>query len=735
MSFNHKQRFSFRKAKIGLASVLIGTSFIVGTLVHAEDENAPQTDNNNTTLVTNETNNDQPIEEDTNSENITADSNTDSTEENSNDTDETTDTSALDAQITNLLPFFDLTPEALKDFYDYGMTKEDILGLLTGEYESYRASLSEEDLARIEALMTANNLSEVVATKQYREEKIKADREAREAAKKAKEEAERLAREEEERKQREEEAKPVPFTEEGAKKLELRRMISIDAGRKYFSPDQLKEIIDYANTNSFTDLHLLVGNDGFRFLLDDLSLTVGDKTFASEAVKEAFVKGNNAYYDDPNGNHLTETEMNDLISYAKGKGISIIPTLNSPGHMDAILTAMEHLGIENPKFTYNGKTSERTVDLNNKEAVDFTKSLISKYAAYFNGKTDIFNIGLDEYANDATNASGWKVLQNNGDYAKFVTYANDLAKIVKAANLKPMAFNDGLYYDNHTTSGDFDPDIIVSMWTGGWNGYNVASSKLLAEKGHAILNTNDAWYYVLGREHKNSGWYNLDQGLDGIKKTTFESVPKTEGATIPILGSMVAVWADKPSATYKPESLFKLLDAFAYKNRLFFPADYSKIMAESKLIPEDLSIYTPESVAKLKEAYNAINFRLNKRQQDMVDAYLPSLIAAREGLVKVVEEVSSNPPTVELPVAPLPVIEVVPEEAPVLDLPILAIPDTEETVSQKSVANKEMPVSSKAGTNKKELPKTNDSSSGAVILLGLFASLLGLAWLPKKQSK
>ena len=27
-------------------------------------------------------------------------------------------------------------------------------------------------------------------------------------------------------------------------------------------------------------------------------------------------------------------------------------------------------------------------------------------------------------------------------------------------------------------------DIIVSMWTGGWGGYDVASSKLLAEKGH-----------------------------------------------------------------------------------------------------------------------------------------------------------------------------------------------------------------------------------------------------------
>ena len=66
--------------------------------------------------------------------------------------------------------------------------------------------------------------------------------------------------------------------------------------------------------------------------------------------------------------------------------------------MDAILHAMKELGIQKPNFNYFGKESARTVDLDNKEAVAFTKALIDKYAAYFAGKTDIFNIGLDEYA-------------------------------------------------------------------------------------------------------------------------------------------------------------------------------------------------------------------------------------------------------------------------------------------------------------------------------------------------
>ena len=428
-------------------------------------------------------------------------------------------------------------------------------------------------------------------------------------------------------------------------KLAKKKIVSIDAGRKYFSPEQLKEIIDKAKHYGYTDLHLLVGNDGLRFMLDDMSLTVGDKTYASDDVKRAVENGTNAYYNDPNGNHLTESQMTDLISYAKDKGIGLIPTVNSPGHMDAILNAMKELGIEKPNFNYFGKESERTVDLDNEKAVAFTKALIDKYAAYFAGKSEIFNIGLDEYANDATDAKGWSVLQAykwypedgfpDKGYDKFIAYANDLARIVKSHGLKPMAFNDGIYYNSDTTFGTFDKDIIVSMWTGGWGGYDVASSKLLSEKGHQILNTNDAWYYVLGRNADGQGWYNLDQGLNGIKSTPITSVPKTEGADVPIIGGMVAAWADTPSARYSPSRLFKLMRQFANSNAEYFAADYESAEQALKEVPTDLSRYTAESVAAVKEAEKAIrslDSNLSRAQQDSIDQAIAKLQEAVSNL-------------------------------------------------------------------------------------------------------
>lgn len=430
----------------------------------------------------------------------------------------------------------------------------------------------------------------------------------------------------------------APTTERATQvneKLAKKKIVSIDAGRKYFSPEQLKEIIDKAKHYGYTDLHLLVGNDGLRFMLDDMSITANGRTYTSDDVKRTIEKGTNDYYNDPNGNHLTESQMTDLINYAKDKGIGLIPTVNSPGHMDAILNAMKELGIQNPNFNYFGKESARTVDLDNEQAVAFTKALIEKYAAYFSKKTEIFNIGLDEYANDATNAKGWTVLQTKGKYSKFITYANDLAHIVKSHGLKPMAFNDGIYYNSDTSFGTFDKDIIVSMWTGGWGGYDVASSKLLVEKGHQILNTNDAWYYVLGRNADGQGWYNLDQGLNGIKNTPITLVPKSDGATIPFIGGMVAAWADTPSARYSPSRLFKLMRQFANSNAEYFAADYESAEQALNEVPKDLNRYTAESVAAVNEATKAIrslDSNLSRAQQDTIDQAIAKLQEAVSNL-------------------------------------------------------------------------------------------------------
>ena len=614
MKQEKQQRFSIRKYAVGAASVLIGFAFQAQAV--AADGVTPTTENQPTIHTV-----------------------SDSPQPSENRTEET--------------PKAELQPEAPKTVETETPATDKVASLPKTEEKTQE-----------EVSPTPSDKEEVVTPTSV--EKEAADKKAEEASPKKKEQKEANSKESDTDKTDKSEAdkdKPAkkdetkaeadkPATEVGKEraatvneKLAKKKIVSIDAGRKYFSPEQLKEIIDKAKHYGYTDLHLLVGNDGLRFMLDDMSITANGKTYASDDVKRAIEKGTNDYYNDPNGNHLTESQMTDLINYAKDKGIGLIPTVNSPGHMDAILNAMKELGIQNPNFSYFGKESARTVDLDNEQAVAFTKALIDKYAAYFAKKTEIFNIGLDEYANDATNAKGWSVLQadkyypNEGypvkGYEKFIAYANDLARIVKSHGLKPMAFNDGIYYNSDTSFGTFDKDIIVSMWTGGWGGYDVASSKLLVEKGHQILNTNDAWYYVLGRNADGQGWYNLDQGLNGIKNTPITSVPKTEGADIPIIGGMVAAWADTPSARYSPSRLFKLMRQFANSNAEYFAADYESAEKALNEVPKDLNRYTAESVAAVNEAAKVIrslDSNLSRAQQDTIDQAIAKLQEAVSNL-------------------------------------------------------------------------------------------------------
>ena len=406
----------------------------------------------------------------------------------------------------------------------------------------------------------------------------------------------------------------------------MKRVFSIDAGRKYFSEEQLLQIIDKAYLNGYTDVQILLGNDALRFFLDDMSITVDGKTYASEAVKKAITAGNDHYYKDPNGNALNETEMNRIVAYAKERGLHIIPVINSPGHMDSILVAMEELGMKNVRYSYNGKESERTVNIESDEAIAFTKELVKKYVTYFANAnvSEIFNFGADEYANDVFSNPGWGELQKIGLYDEFVIYANDLAKIIKDAGMKPMCFNDGIYYNKKDSSGTFDQDIIISYWTAGWWGFNVAKAEYLVNKGHKILNTNDAWYWVLG--NIDTGGYNYNSTVNNINNKKFTDVTGASNE-LPIIGSMQCVWCDTPSKEHDMDRIIKLMDLYSQKHTdyLIRPADFTKVDEAIAKIPEDLSIYTTESVEKLNTAIDNIDRSIRVTEQSIVDGYAAAI--------------------------------------------------------------------------------------------------------------
>lgn len=326
----------------------------------------------------------------------------------------------------------------------------------------------------------------------------------------------------------------------------------LDCGRKYFSVNSIKQIIDNASAAGFNYIQLAVGNDGLRFLLDDMSLTVNGKTYSSERVSAAIHAGNEAYYNF-DVDELTQPEMDEIIAYAASKGMGVIPCVNTPGHMDAILSAAT--ALTGKDCSYSG--SARTIDVTNATAVAFTQALLQKYISYFAGKgCEYFNMGADEYANDifTSGSMGFGNLQSTGKYSYYVTYVNAVAKMVKDAKMTPMAFNDGIYFNSNTSSGTFDTDILICYWSNGWSSYTPMPAANLAAKGFKLINTHGDYYWVLGK----SDWQCSPEKASGFNYKTFQ------GGTInDPTGSMFCIWCDYPGAGTDTSVVNKTADTIA----------------------------------------------------------------------------------------------------------------------------------------------------------------------------
>lgn len=388
------------------------------------------------------------------------------------------------------------------------------------------------------------------------------------------------------------------------------RIFHLDCGRKYFSVSEIKGIIDQLAENNYTHIQLAFGNNGFRFLLDDMEVTLDDGTkYIDSAVRTAITKGN-SNYSSSNGadaSMLSESEMDTIISYANNRGIKVIPMLNTPGHMDALVSAMNDLGIRSSTGSEMSLTSDKEVE--------FIKALQQKYITYFaNWGCDHYNLAADEYS--FGNLS-------NDEYTAFAKYVNAVAKMVKKAGMTPMAYNDGIYYSGKTTTEPFDKDIQICYWA---QDTNYASAADLSNRGFAIINNNDAWYYVLGDylyEKWAKGQWGYRDALNGIQNTKVTEVKNDSADAVAPVGSVLCCWCDGPSMSYtgtavskgtapsgqtNQQSVYALIKAMAEANPDYFRGPVS---TEPELVVDDDSADTTVEPAKQSDGSYKVTAKAN----------------------------------------------------------------------------------------------------------------------------
>ena len=396
------------------------------------------------------------------------------------------------------------------------------------------------------------------------------------------------------------------------------RRIHVDMARKYISKDwfirQIREM-SYFKMNAI-QMHFSE-NLGFRIECET------DPSIVSEQ-------------------HLTKADVREILAEAKKYGVKVIPSFDSPGHVDQILRAHPEYG-QKDKYGNHYKSG---LDVTNPEAIKYIYSLYDEYMELFKGCTD-FHIGGDEYMefDRAPFTTQYKSVLDN--YARenidpnatwkdvIAKYINDLAEHVHEKGFTPRIWNDGIYYGENSWGQnkqmiEMHKYIGIDFWSQmSWNG-SIARLQTFLDKGHdTIYNVNASFfYYVLRPSMPDDGrkQHSFDN-LNSDKLIFDEWTPgKFQANTIAddnpaIKGASLAIWCDKADVCDEDtitEDIANEMRALASKawntksNSIIshnqFKANYAKLghvaaFDKGSTLPDSGSILPADSLGKVTIKY------------------------------------------------------------------------------------------------------------------------------------
>lgn len=303
------------------------------------------------------------------------------------------------------------------------------------------------------------------------------------------------------------------------------RILMLDMGRKYFSKENIFQLIDFMNLAQFNYLQLHFSeNEGFRIASD----------VAPEAVSKEY---------------LTKAEVREIILYAQKAGIEIIPDLDSPGHLKQLLKAYPQWQLQVKNDQGELVRDPSALNITSEAAVRFILSLYQEYAQLFSGSR-YFHIGGDEFVD----------FDKIDDYPKLTQYAKDhfgqkaeaidtyvdfVNRIISQMNqwgFIPRVWNDGFFRLDRNEVVPLSNEVEITYWTK-WH-QMMAPVQTFIDKGYQVINFNDNYlYYVLG---ENAGYT-----YPTYERTRLEWTPEIfaqKQFVDECSGVAFSVWSDRPDA-------------------------------------------------------------------------------------------------------------------------------------------------------------------------------------------
>lgn len=304
-----------------------------------------------------------------------------------------------------------------------------------------------------------------------------------------------------------------------------RRGLMVDIARKYFTAGWIE-----ARLREMADLKL-----------NELGLHFSDD--------QGFRIASDSHPEVVSAQHLSKAEVRRIVSLAQSLHIAVVPEIDSPGHLGAVIDAHPDLQL----VSATGRRPRGTVDISNPASAKIVDELLREYTGLFPGA--YWHLGGDEYvalmssnpeatypqlARAATAEYG-----PSGRVQDLATgWLNARAAVVRPTGKALRAWNDGFFTGGVTSPAK---DLQVAYWTGAENGARTPTSYLSA--GRRLLNYNDKYlYYILGQPR--------GQTYPTGRRIYAEWTPLVLRGTTPVparydaqvLGGSFAVWCDLAGA-------------------------------------------------------------------------------------------------------------------------------------------------------------------------------------------
>ena len=180
------------------------------------------------------------------------------------------------------------------------------------------------------------------------------------------------------------------------------RGLLFDVARHFFTKAEVKQMLDVLAWHKMNTLHLhLTDDQGWRIEIKKYPRLTQVGAWRDQAGFDLDPKLSTTYGPDGRyGGFYTQDDIRELVAYAQGKHITIVPEIEMPGHASAALAAFPELSCTGGPYTPNtkGGVFAGVYCAGKEETFEFLQNVLAEVRQLFPGQ-DI-HIGGDEVPKD-----------------------------------------------------------------------------------------------------------------------------------------------------------------------------------------------------------------------------------------------------------------------------------------------------------------------------------------------